>query len=150
MTQQQQITFARIKDPETREPVGWGLRGAKSHPDEPPPEEGAEVVVMKRDGSSTDAVMGRVIAQGDDWWLAHVGRKHDTRPPGLRIAQQPEPHQAATERPVGGELVPPFDPKSNNYTERRLAREQEEATDRAQDEAIRAEAQEGGDLDWSW
>jgi hypothetical protein len=70
-----EITFSRLRDSED-----WGLRGAKASPDEKPPEEGATVTVTRRNGETQDVEMGRVIAQGDDWWLATVGGAQRTKP----------------------------------------------------------------------
>lgn len=74
------ITFAKLRDDE-----GWGLRGSKE-PGTSAPAEGSTVKVTKRDETVVSRSMGRIVAQGDDWWLATCGFKKDTRPPGRREA----------------------------------------------------------------
>lgn len=36
------------------------------------------VTVTRRNGETQDVQMGRVLAQGDDWWLATVGASNKT------------------------------------------------------------------------
>jgi hypothetical protein len=154
------ITFAALKDINTGERTGWGLRGDKSTPSEQPPEEGTTITVTKRSGETNDVVMGEVIAQGDDWWLATLGvKKEVARPPGLsetRARYEPE-HNTVVEgvtpppSPIMAPITPPYDANSTNYTERRLAAE--EAADRAEDEARLAERaakpDESGEFNWN-
>lgn len=66
--------------------------------------------------------MGEVVAQGDDWWLAKIGSKPDSRPPGLRN--------------VSGQLPPdpPYDENSTNWTEQRFAREEREEREAAEEQ----------------
>lgn len=123
------ITFAALKNIDTGERTAWGLRGDKS-PGEQPPEEGTTVTATRKSGETTEVVMGKVVAQGDDWWLAEKGRKLDTRPPGMQQANDHMQHQ--------------HDPNSSNYTERRFARE--EAADREED-AARLADRDGGPPD---
>lgn len=70
-----QITFSRLRDSED-----WGLRGTKEELTEHPPAEGTMVTVTKRNGDTQEVEMGKVIAQGDDWWLATVGGTSQTKP----------------------------------------------------------------------
>ena len=67
------VTFSRLRDSED-----WGLRGSKELPTDLPPQEGSMVTVTKKSGETQDVQMGRVIAQGDDWWLATVGASNNT------------------------------------------------------------------------
>ena len=62
------VTFSRLRDSDD-----WGIRGSKEQPTDVPPEQGTMVTVTKKSGETQDVQMGRVIAQGDDWWLAAVG-----------------------------------------------------------------------------
>ena len=70
------ITFAKLRDED-----GWGLRGSKEV-DSYPPEEGTTVDVYKKSGDVVKRTMGKVVAMGDDWWLATCGFKKETQPPG--------------------------------------------------------------------
>lgn len=80
-----EITFSKLRDSED-----WGLRGAKASPDEKPPEEGATVTVTKRNGDTQEVEMGRVVAQGDDWWLATLGGAQRTKPDQHRSRENEE------------------------------------------------------------
>lgn len=77
-----EITFSRLRDSED-----WGLRGTKDNLTEHPPGEGTMVTVTKRNGDTQEVEMGRVVAQGDDWWLATVGGKTQTKPSDHRVAE---------------------------------------------------------------
>ena len=118
------ITFAKLRNEQ-----GWGIRGDKAT-GESLPEMGSTVTVHKRSGDTSDVIMGAVVAEGDDWWLAKIGEKPDRRPPGQRGAEEAE-RQPTEDKPP---LSPPYDPNSHNATERRLAREQadEEVARRAE------------------
>jgi len=135
------ITFSKLRNDE-----GWGLRGDKASPSDQPPEPGTTITVTKRSGETNDVVMGTVIAQGDDWWLATLGKKKWVkRPPGLSEvrARYEVEHNTVVEAvtppsPAVRPITPPYDPSSANYTERRLA--DEESKEKAEDEARWAEA----------
>lgn len=77
-----EITFSRLRDSED-----WGLRGTKDNPTEHPPGEGTMVTVTKRNGDTQEVEMGRVVAQGDDWWLATVGGTPKTKPSDHRVEE---------------------------------------------------------------
>lgn len=126
------ITFSKLRDSED-----WGLRGNKETPDEQLPQEGTMVTVTKKSGEQQDVIMGRVVAQGDDWWLATTGASNNTATcracacdvcVGLMaklkqlVVDTDDQHDAAI--PEGH---PKPDANSDNYTERRLAREESDA-----------------------
>lgn len=74
------VTFCKLRD---REPgKDWGLRGSGGHP----PSVCTALEVTKKSGEVAARYMGKIVAQGvgDDgpWWIAEMGYKEDTRPPG--------------------------------------------------------------------
>ena len=73
------INFAKLRDSGE-----WGLRGSKESASDVTPAEGSTVTVTKKGGDKVKRTMGRVVAEGDDWWLATCGFKKDTTPPGRR------------------------------------------------------------------
>lgn len=92
-----QITFSRLRDSED-----WGLRGSKDSPDEQPPQEGSSVTVTKKSGEQQEVVMGRVIAQGDDWWLAASGATNHTKASGACSCGMTDELLAKLKRLVAG------------------------------------------------
>jgi hypothetical protein len=74
------VTFCKLRD--RAAPNDWGLRGS----DGPPPSPGTKCDVTKKHGDVVSRVVGNVVAQGvgdeGPWWIAEMGYKEDTRPPG--------------------------------------------------------------------
>ena len=70
------INFAKLRDSND-----WGLRGSKETESDVAPAEGATVTVTKKSGETVKRTMGKVVVEGDDWWLATCGQKADTTPP---------------------------------------------------------------------
>lgn len=136
------ITFSRLRNSDD-----WGLRGTKDTPEDQPPEEGGMVTVTKKSGEQQDVQMGRVVAQGDDWWLATSGASNNTATCRACACDSCVSLMAMTKRLVAGmrdqvvATIPEGHPKPNlkssNYTERRLAREAEE--DKLASEAVAVE-----------
>lgn len=122
-----QITFSRLRDSDD-----WGLRGSKDSPDEKPPQEGTSVTVTKKSGEQQEVVMGRVIAQGDDWWLAASGASNNTATCRACACDSCISLMAKVKRLVASmdDQADAADATSNNYTERRLAQEQADQTER--------------------
>jgi len=144
------ITFSRLRDSED-----WGLRGTKESSEDQPPEEGGMVTVTKKSGEQQEVQMGRVVAQGDDWWLATSGASNNTATCRSCACDSCVSLMAKVKRLVAGmddqvvAAIPEGHPKPNlessNYTERRLAREAEEdklATEASATEASATEANE--------
>ena len=82
-----QITFHALKNRDNPEEKEWGLRGGKSSPDEQPPAEGSTVTVTKKNGDEQELTMGRVIAQGDDWWIAKIAGRDQSSPDRYRTGE---------------------------------------------------------------
>jgi hypothetical protein len=82
------ITFSKLKNRDNPDgPTTWGLRASKSSPDEQPPAEGSTVIVTKKGGETQEVTMGRVIAQGDDYWLADIAGRDQSSPDRYRTGE---------------------------------------------------------------
>jgi len=136
------ITFSRLRDSDD-----WGLRGTKDTPEDQPPEEGGMVTVTKKSGEQQEVQMGRVVAQGDDWWLATSGASNNTAKcracncdACVSLMHKVKQMVGVVDTPAvpaTNPSEPSPDAGSSNYTERRLAREAEE--DKLADEAVAVE-----------
>tara|TARA_R110002020_G_scaffold128335_2_gene287595 strand:+ start:1068 stop:1478 length:411 start_codon:yes stop_codon:yes gene_type:complete len=102
------ITFTSLRNPKDGK---WGVRGDKAHPGERPPLVDSIIVVTKKDESTARVLMGDVIAEGDEYWIAkHNGWAPDDdtsdadsiaetqREADARIEQQAVIHQQLEEQ----------------------------------------------------
>ena len=76
------ITFSRLRDS-----GDWSLRGTKQEPHDHPPGEGEMVTVTKKGGDTQEVAVGRVVAQGDDWWLATIQGSEQGKPDHHRVGE---------------------------------------------------------------
>src|SRR4051812_33021727 len=94
-----QATFSRLRHGD------WGLRVTGKC------QAGMRVTVTKRDGSSSQIIIGRVLWEGDDYTLCTIGAEPKQNESGPRTTrpQQPLPPDDGSV-PFDGPYVDPDDP----------------------------------------